>query len=257
VLSQLPLLKDLRLKGAPATAIPTILSFLPNLQSLDTEYLLSGSGSYQSRRSLQAPSNIDSDEVSSCPVLRQLTVRTSSRDSLGPQKLWTWIRDLVPQAGLETFRLHAFTIIGNTDIPRMFILDLAAVHGTTLKHFLVGEAQLTLQDIACLCSKFPKLETLICFIPSRDVASIGEAISGAKNLTTLRLQTHLIGFEKRPKFTLEDARDMMLRDENSKLRVIAIANMQYKGKWVLEEVDEPEALKFVVSADVAEDKWQT
>jgi len=261
VLSQLPLLKDLRLKGAPATAIPTIISFLPNLQSLDTEYLLSGSGSYQSRRSLQAPSNIDSDEDSSCPVLRQLTVRTSSMDSFGPQKLWTWIRDLVPQAGLETFRLRAFTINGNTGIPRMFILDLAAVHGTTLKHFLVGEAQLTLQDIECLCSKFPKLETLICSTSSPDVASIGEAISGAKNLTTLRLQTQLIltmrGFEKGPKFTLEDARDMMLRDENSKLRVIAIANMQYKGKWVLEEVDEPEALKFVVSADVAEDKWQT
>ena len=80
------------------------------------------------------------------------------------------------------------------------------------------------------------------------------------------------------KITLEDARDMMLRDENSKLRVIAIANMQYKvdrtsyllfgdfylsfflggkGKWVLEEVDQGVALKFVVSAGVAEDKWQT
>ncbi|CAA7260412.1 unnamed protein product [Cyclocybe aegerita] len=42
VLSQLPLLKDLRLKGAPASSIPTILKFLPNLRSLDTEYL----GSY-------------------------------------------------------------------------------------------------------------------------------------------------------------------------------------------------------------------
>ena len=71
---------------------------------------------------------------------------------------------------------------------------------------------------------------------------------------------------------------MMLRDENSKLRVIAIGNMQYKvditllilrflcfdcfsfgekGKWVLEEVDESVPLRFVVSADVAEDKWQT
>ena len=30
-----------------------------------------------------------------------------------------------------------------------------------------------------------------------------------------------------------------------------------KGKWALEEVDERVALKFVVSADVAEDKWQT
>ena len=173
MLSQLPLLKDLRLKGAPATAIPTILSFLPNLQSLDTEYLLSGSGSYHPRRPLRVPTD-DSDEGNDdppCSVLRQLTVRTSSMDSLGPRKLWAWIRDLVPLPGLETFRLHAFTINGHTGIPRMFILDLAAVHGATLKHFLVGEAQLTLQDIQCLCSKFPKLETLICSTSSPDVVS--------------------------------------------------------------------------------------
>jgi hypothetical protein len=116
-----------------------------------------------------------------------------------------------------------------------------------------------------------------------------QAIASAKNLITLRLQTQLTSpmgrFGSGLKFTLEDAREMMLRDENSKLRVIAIANMQYKvgrsrflstglkflcvnffflffsgekGKWVLEEeVDESVALKFIVSADVAEDKWQT
>lgn len=93
-------------------------------------------------------------------------------DDLSPQKLWVWIRDLVPLAGLETFRLHAFTIdMGHTGIPPMFILDLAAVHGNTLKHFMVGEAQLTLNDIECLCSKFPKLETLICSTTSPDVVS--------------------------------------------------------------------------------------
>lgn len=59
-----------------------------------------------------------------------------------------------------------------------------------------------------------------------------EAISSAKNLITLRLQTQWIpsigGFEKKPHFTMEDARDVMLRDENSKLRVIAIGHIQYK-----------------------------
>jgi hypothetical protein len=59
-----------------------------------------------------------------------------------------------------------------------------------------------------------------------------QAISGAKNLITLRLQTQLISsmgrFGRGLKFTLQDARDMMLRDEDSKLRVIVIANMQYK-----------------------------
>ena len=182
MLSQLPLLKDLRLKGAPATAILAILTFLPNLQSLDTEYLLSGSGSYQPRyRRLRAPSNNknndddsddddDNDDPPS-PVLRHLTVRTIAMDNLGPQNLWSWIRDLVPITGLETFRLHAFAINGHTGIPRMFVLDLAAVHGNTLKHFLVGEAQLTLQDIECLSVKFPKLETLVCSISSPDVVS--------------------------------------------------------------------------------------
>ena len=182
VLSQLPLLKDLRLKGAPATAIPTILTFLPNLQSLDTECLLSGSGSYfprYPRRLTQVPSNTDSDSDDDNedelphPVLRHLTVRTSSIDNLGPHKLWAWIRDLIPLPGLETFRLHAFTINGHTAIPRMFVLDLAAVHGDTLKHFLLLDgAQLTLNDIECLCSKFPKLETLVCSTTSPDVVSL-------------------------------------------------------------------------------------
>jgi len=168
-----------------------------------------------------------------------LTVRTSSMDNLGPHKLWAWIRDLVPLPGLETFRLYVFTInMGHTGIPRMFILDLAAVHGETLKHFMVGEAQLTLKDIECLCSKFPKLETLVCSTASPDVLSIVEAISGAKKLTSLRLQIQWIGgFEKKPHFTMEDARGVMLRDENPELRAIAIGDMQYKGKWALEEVD--------------------
>jgi hypothetical protein len=179
VLSQLPLLKDLRLKGAPANAILTILTFLPNLQSLDTEYLPSGSRSYQPRyRRLKLPSNSDSEDDHNddhddppCPVLRHLTVRTSSFDNLGLQNLWAWIRDIVPLTGLETFRLHAFSINGRTGIPRMFVLDLAALHGNTLKHFLVGEAQLTLQDIECICVKFPKLETLMCSTSSPDVVS--------------------------------------------------------------------------------------
>lgn len=175
MLSQLPLLKDLRLKGAPAAAILTILTFLPNLQSLDTEYLPSGSRSYRPR--YRQLSNNESDDdlpppPPPCPVLRHLTVRTSSMDNLGPQNLWAWIRDIVPLTGLETFRLHAFSINGRTGIPRMFVLDLAAIHGNTLKHFLVVEAQLTLQDIECLCVKFPKLETLVCSTSSPDVVSL-------------------------------------------------------------------------------------
>ncbi|KAF8957315.1 hypothetical protein BDZ97DRAFT_1846863 [Flammula alnicola] len=267
VLSQLPLLKDLRLKGAPATSIPTILTFLPNLESLDTEYLLSGSGSYYSRPRVYPPSPLDEDDAREppLPIIHRLTVRTSSMDNLGPQKLWRWIRELVPRAGLEMFRLHAFTFnMGYTGIPRMFILDLAAVHGDSLKEFIVGEAHLTLKDIECLCSKFPRLETLNCSLASPDVASIIDAISSARNLQTLKLQVQWIPNEpsqrQEGRFTLQDATDMMLRNEESKLRTISIGHVQYTGKWVLEESDEAEngySLKFVVSADLAEERWKT
>ncbi|TFK74640.1 hypothetical protein BDN72DRAFT_812540 [Pluteus cervinus] len=372
VLSQLPLLRDLRLKGAQAHTIPIILSFLPNLKSLDTEYFLFSANGPRSRPNTNA-----------LPTLQNLTVRTSSIDTMGPQKLWQFILELVPNKGLETLKLHAFTInMGHTSVPRMFILDLARIHEDTLKHFIVGEAQLTLKDIECLCSKFPKLETLNCSVASPDVASIAAAISGAKNLRRLRLQVQWIpatqsqcideeetfqealasrstlleqalaraalgsakGDVTRPmpplppfprrttttatptrvtqhvtpvhraslplsafsakadpfdghmthyrtrlgvtgrqpdsgmaeqEFTMEAAMDLMLRDEESQLRVIGIGATVYTGKWVLEEPqDEAEdvgckqwrgvisqrkieerRLRFEVVKSVAEDRW--
>lgn len=57
---------------------------------------------------------------------------------------------------------------GHISMPRLFILDMAEIHGQTLKHFMVGEAQLTLNDIECLCTKFPRLETLVCSGASPD-----------------------------------------------------------------------------------------
>lgn len=53
----------------------------------------------------------------------------------------------------------------------MFIIDLARVHGETLKCFVVGEAQFTLNDIECLCSMLPNLETLVCSVTRADIVS--------------------------------------------------------------------------------------
>jgi len=168
VLSQLPKLKDLRLKGAPAIAIPTIITYLLHLRSLDTDY----PGAHTARVVRHSPEALLSPPPR--PVLRSLTVRTSSMDSLGPHNFFQWVRELVPNPGLETFKLHAFTFrLGHTSIPRMFIIDLARVHGDTLKHFMVGEAQLTLKDIECLCSMFPKLESLVCAVASPDIVRRG------------------------------------------------------------------------------------
>ena len=161
MLSQLPKLQDLRLKGAPATAIPRILTYLLHLRTLDTEYPGAHTAHVRPDALLSSPAR---------PVLRSLTVRTSSMDGLGLHNLFQWVQELVPNPGLETFKLHAFTFrLGHTDIPSMFIINLGRVHGNTLKHFIVGEAQLTLRDIACLCSMFPKLESLVCAVASPDI----------------------------------------------------------------------------------------
>ncbi|KAJ7032750.1 hypothetical protein C8F04DRAFT_1211056 [Mycena alexandri] len=244
VLSQLPLLQDIRLKGAPSNAIPTILTFLPNLRSLDTEF--------------SGPSNArltpNRDKMA---TLQHLTVRTSSIDIMGPVQLWAWVTNLLPRPGLETFKLHAFTLhMGHTRIPR------------ALRHFIAGDAELILPDIECLCYKFPKLETLVCLVVAPDVAA---------NLKTLRLQVQWIRNDAEPTpndltleeqlqlpirndaeptpndLTLEEARRWMLRDERSLLRTIGLNSVVYTGKWILEE----QALKFEVVADVEGDKWNT
>ncbi|KAG5351718.1 hypothetical protein C0989_005161 [Termitomyces sp. Mn162] len=238
LLSQLPELRDLRLKGAPAHTIPTILSHLVHLRSLDTEY----PGSYASRRP-----GAGNAPLPNFPTLRQLIVRTSAMDRFGPQALWGWIRSIIPKPGLESLDLRAFTIDSDhTKVPRIFILELARIHGPTLKHFSIGEAQLMLGDIACLCTKFPNLETLACATASLDIVgvlfvtlieshapaqgSILESIAGAKNLRTLSLQVQWIpsGREDARQFTLQHARDLMLRTRDSRLREISIGPTVYR-----------------------------
>lgn len=157
VLSKVPLLRELRLRGAPSAAIPSILGYLPELQTLDTEFL--GSGIYR-------PPNMP------LPRLRNLTVRTSSMDTMGPQKLWAWIRQLLPYPSLECFTLNAFAVQGYTVVPRGFIMDLASTHMHTLKMFVVNMTQLTLGEINYLCQMFPNLETLTCSVANSDIVSL-------------------------------------------------------------------------------------
>jgi hypothetical protein len=151
----LPKLESLCLKGAPASAITSILAVLPNLKFLDTEYL-------PSVRSRGPPQSAKQ------PKLESLIVRTSSADYLGPGKLWTWIHELLPgpEASLQSFSLHAFILSvmgkGRVAVPRGVMLELGRVHGTTLRQVLLGDAQLTLADIECMCEMCPQLEVLAC-----------------------------------------------------------------------------------------------
>lgn len=154
VLSQVPLLRELRLRGAPSAAIPTLLAYLPHLETLDVEFL--GTGIY--RPSTMVP-----------PRLKNLTVRTSSMESIGPVKLWYWINLLLPYPSLESFTLHAFSVQGHTFVPPIFIMRLAETQGATLREFMINTTQLTLGDIHSLCVKFPKLEHLACSVASPHV----------------------------------------------------------------------------------------
>ncbi|KAJ7188839.1 hypothetical protein C8R46DRAFT_1055913 [Mycena filopes] len=241
LLSQLPLLQDIRLKGAPSNTIPTILTFLPNLRSLDTEYLMPG---------IPIPHRAQTEEIKPLSTLQHLTVRTMAMNLDG---LWAWVIKLLPRPGLETFKLHAFTHTGLPRIPRAFLLDLATMQAGSLRHFIAADAEVTLPDIECLCDSFPLLETLqVCLVGAPDVNAIVVVVERAVNLKTLRLQVRYEAHQPTPKtnLTLEQARTWMQR---SRLRVIGINSVVYTGKWILEE----QALKFEAVAHVEADKWNT
>ncbi|KAH0829117.1 hypothetical protein J3R83DRAFT_2593 [Lanmaoa asiatica] len=247
-LLKLPLLRELTLKGVPSAAIPTIMGCLPNLIALDTEYL--GSGNYR---------------VSSTPLpaLEQLTVRSGSVDILGPDKLWTWTRSLLPHVGsLKSFSLNSFTVFGRVAIPWPFVVFLATKQGQSLEELIVGAALLTLDFLSQLCLKCPALKTVHCTVASPDVESIAKAISSGNSLRTLSLHVvwiedglaaplasdfsvdlsgnsegskhsslyvdspHLGSERRNVSFAKGEARSMMLRP-GSKLRAVRLGDLAY------------------------------
>ncbi|KAG1781999.1 hypothetical protein EV702DRAFT_1239159 [Suillus placidus] len=238
VFMKLPLLQELCLKGAPSAAIPAIIACLPNLIALDTEYL--GSGNYRT-------------PLTPLPRLQRLTVQAGSVDIDGPQKLWTWMRILLPhQQTLKSFTLNAFAVHGQITIPRPFIVNLTGRHGKSLQDFAVGVAQLTLETVSYMCSTCPQLATLECSVASPDVDSIAKAIDAGLNLRTLTLHvswipdssvdlhpqfkkylgpramyadfSHLASEGKAIRFTEEHARALMLQ---TRLRSIGIGDQSY------------------------------
>lgn len=149
VLAHLPLLKRLRLKGAPSSSIPELLTVLPDLVTLDTEYFGPGNTRFQGEPRAS---------------LRDLTVRASSVDILGPHQLWQWIQKLIPRPSLESFTLDTFSSLGEMSMPRRFLLDLAQTHRLTMRHFMVDTVQITTEELELLCAAFVSLESLSCSV---------------------------------------------------------------------------------------------
>ncbi|KAF6746777.1 hypothetical protein DFP72DRAFT_1076107 [Ephemerocybe angulata] len=194
-------------RDAPATPRRSsgVLAVLPKLKVLDTEYLPSFGRTRPSSSSSTPP-----------PALETLTVRTSSSDVMGSQKLWPWILELIPgpAASLHTFSHY----------------ELSRVHGATLKQVILGDAMLTLGDIECLYWK---------------VDMIKKALGGESSLRSLTLHIDWIvgedGQTPSEPFTLQTAREWMLRSADSSLRHIAINDRHYIGEWFLQDTSSEHA----------------
>lgn len=244
VFLQLPLLRDLRVRGVPSAAIPSIMACLPKLTALDTDY--NGRGKY---RSPHVP----------LPSLRSLTVQASSVDVLGPDQLWRWISSLIPHGeSLQSFSLASFAVQGQIAIPHPFIIRLIRLHGKSLKRFTVAAAEITPDALLYLSRDCPLLEELECSGPSPNVHVIAKVAESAKNLRSLQLNVHwtedeavnssgrvgryfrertLYGDHTYPSchqpvdFSAEEAMALMLQ-KGSKLRAIRLGANSYTGRWV-------------------------
>ena len=123
---------------------------------------------------------------------------------------------------------------------------MAQLHGQLLKQFHVTGASLSWPDVQCVCAMFPMIEDLSVLIFTSNIVSlphrvhgfivadpsvqtlINEAILEAKNLRTLSVEVGMACWKaSRTKFSLEEAKEMMMR-EGSTLREIRAAGISYK-----------------------------
>ncbi|KAJ3858663.1 hypothetical protein EV359DRAFT_75829 [Lentinula novae-zelandiae] len=250
VISQLPLLRNLRLKGVASNAILNLLTYLPILDSLDVEYLPS-----QTRLSAR-----DQARLIMLPSLKTLTVRSNSRiDAFDPLKMYDWVRLLASKEDASSYNTFSFRDLGQTLIPRGFILDLARSHSASLKRWETAEAGVMMMgDVECLCVSFPRLEVLDCAVGLEDVNSIYYAIRSAHNLTTLKL--HIQWFPSSASAESRSSHYVRVASRNygaspdadskdSILRTIAVGGVLYRGNWLVSSSN-PEEVEFVVASNV-------
>ena len=160
--SQLPLLQNLRILPVQSAAIPLIMTCLPNLITLDTDY--------RHHKNYHFPSTL-------LPRLQQLTIRAGSVDASGSDELWNWTCSLIPhEESLQSFSLVSKDIA----ISLSFVTRLIRGHGRSLTKFCVGSARVTPEVMIYLCRNCPALVLLECSIASfdlvRQVLSIPNAI---------------------------------------------------------------------------------
>lgn len=228
VFSQLPLLRQLRLKGATSSAVSHIVARLPLLELLDTEYIAPShtSSTYADLHALPASLLDASTEF---PRLRSLTIRTfsiSSALSLRPQEedatteehLWSWILSLVPTRSLRSFALNAFSTHGILWIPRSFVERMTEeAHVVTppnddgpslgnnyrrecpqigLETWEIKGGWMIVEDLELLCARAGALKAVSCAVEIADIVGFLHLLF-LLNFVPLRLNIDMV----RPLFT--------------------------------------------------------
>jgi hypothetical protein len=268
-LAPLKQLCTLHIRGIPSSAVPRIISRLPSLRGLDTDYV---------------PSMMRGDDGSlRLPGLQRLSVTASSVDADGPIHLWDWLTALLAPArseegrkephtpGLESFSLSAFALHGRLTVPNRFLMFLHREHRHSVRRFLIGETQLDVHTLQHLCSDMPLLEEVSCAVAANAASQVISALAPAACLRTVRLHVSWIyrdpvisppedgregpplarsvqsgvashddsssahvadakpvSSKDRPRFTAEDARQVMLRNGGSSgIRFITVNNQVY------------------------------
>ncbi|TFY78476.1 hypothetical protein EWM64_g5534 [Hericium alpestre] len=244
VLSQLPLLRDLRLKGAPSAAIPDILTYLPNLVSLDTEYL--GGGILRPPRPDAAPAVADGPHE-----LRRPAGPTAAVGVAAPADPARVARDVYAQCVLNT---------GPDADPAPFP-SLARAYARRDAATLSGQ-----HDAADARGRRMPVHALSA--AGGAVASVEHAIAKARNLRVLKLHVHWIPVDSfsascgayspnspSSRFGKRDAEALMLR-KGSQIRTLSMGPQHYTGSWIrrLRKGGQYE-LVFEVVEDMIHDGW--
>ncbi|TCD69405.1 hypothetical protein EIP91_007752 [Steccherinum ochraceum] len=210
VLSELPKLKHLRVRGLSNAFIIKILEVLPNLESLYTEYLIASHGR-----------NHPPFKTS----LKHLTVATCIPNQAFAEPLWEWILQVLPRPSLET--LHIQTVSPIT-VPRKFLRDLTKIHHDTLQEVNVGRMEMTADDIAYLCTTCPNLQSVSCSLDGT-VDDLDAVVGRALNVSSLHVtfRRELVFVREREGVRPEQPREWMLR-QKSKLRALQINEVIYE-----------------------------
>jgi hypothetical protein len=231
VCMRLPLLQELTIKGVSSGSLATLISYLPNLTSLDTDLI---------------HSSVMRKPPQPLPSLTKLNVRLSLIKTLEKDDWWNMMSILSPTrdsaSSLVELALDSKSVTWGT-VSRLWppwIMELGErqrrVPGgqAVLEKLLIECVELSVDSVELIVTNFPALKELRCTVASSDLASMKTVFSRAQGLSVLQMNFHQVfvvtAERQRPTFTIEDAREMM---QSSLLRLLIVGGITYQGQWAL------------------------